>query len=193
MDKLRIRQTAVGVNYYDVYVRSGLYKTLALPEVPGCEATGIVEVVGSDVSGFQEGDRIAYMTGSYRAFATHRNLPAALAVPLPEAVADETAASNLLWAMTFEMLTGPVCQVRPGTSTLVHAAAGGVGRMLCQALAGLGANVIGTVGSEEKARIAKDNGCTFCAIRRSTGPWLKVPWPSLHPGNWWRRARGRSL
>lgn len=164
--ELRIRQTGIGVNYHDVYVRSGLYKTLALPGIPGCEATGVVEAIGVGVTDFQVGDRIAYVTGGYGAYASHRTLPAHLAVPLPDNVSDENAASNFLRAMTVEMLTGPVCSISPGMSVLVHAAAGGVGRMLCQALSNLGATVIGTVGSAEKAEIAKANGCSYTILYR---------------------------
>ena len=140
MGELRIRQTGIGVNYHDVYVRSGLYKTLALPGIPGCEATGVVDAVGPDVSAYAEGDRIAYVTGGYGAYASHRILPAHLAVPVPDEVTNEAAASNLLRAMTVEMLTGPVCNIAPGMNVLVHAAAGGVGRMLCQALSNLGSD-----------------------------------------------------
>lgn len=164
--ELLIRQTGIGVNYHDVYVRSGLYKTLALPGIPGCEATGVVEAVGADVADFRAGDRIAYVTGGYGAYASHRILPTNLAVPVPNNVTDEAAASNLLRAMTVEMLTGPVCSIFPGMTVLVHAAAGGVGRMLCQALSNLGATVIGTVGSAEKAEIAKANGCTHAILYR---------------------------
>lgn len=164
--ELRIRQTGVGVNYHDVYVRSGLYKTLALPGIPGCEATGVVEAVGPDVSGFRIGDRIAYVTGGYGAYSSHRILPAHLAVPIPDGVTDETAASNLLRAMTVEMLTGSVSKISSGMTVLVHAASGGVGRMLCQALSHLGATVIGTVGSAEKANIAKANGCAHPILYR---------------------------
>ena len=164
--EVQIRQTAVGVNYHDVYVRSGLYKTLALPGVPGCEAAGVVEAVGANVQGVAVGDRVAYVTGGYGAYASHRNLAAHLAVPIPDGVSDETAASNLLRAMTVEMLTGPVARVEAGMKVLVHAAAGGVGRMLCQALAGMGATVIGTVGSQEKAEVAKANGCSHTILYR---------------------------
>ncbi|MGR3512272.1 MAG: quinone oxidoreductase family protein [Paracoccaceae bacterium] len=164
--ELRIRQTGIGVNYHDVYVRSGLYKTLALPGIPGCEATGVVDAVGPDVSAYAKGDRIAYVTGGYGAYASHRILPAHLAVPVPDDVTNEAAASNLLRAMTVEMLTGPVCNIAPGMNVLVHASAGGVGRMLCQALSNLGATVIGTIGSAEKADTAKANGCTHTILYR---------------------------
>ena len=130
--QLRIRQTAIGVNYHDVYVRSGLYKTLALPGIPGCEAVGIVEDIGADVSGFKTGDRVAYVTSSYGAYTSARLLPAELAVHLPEMVSDTAAASNLLRAMTVGMLADQVHPITPGTRVLIHAAAGGVGQMLCQ-------------------------------------------------------------
>lgn len=165
-NEIRIRQTDIGVNYHDVYVRSGLYTTLPLPGVPGCEATGVIEAIGSDVSGFKIGDRIAYVTGGYGAYASHRILPAHLAVLIPTDVTDETAASNLLRAMTVEMLTGPVSKIGGGMTVLVHAAAGGVGRMLCQALSHLGATVIGTVGSSQKADVAKASGCTHTILYR---------------------------
>jgi len=166
--ELRIKQTSIGVNYHDVYVRSGLYKTLALPGTPGCEATGVIEQIGPDVSDFHVGQRIAYVTGGYGAYASHRNLAAHLALPLPDSVTDAAAASNLLRAMTVEMLTGPVCQISANMTVLVHAAAGGVGRMLCQTLSNLGATVIGTVGSAEKANTAMANGCTHTVLYRQT-------------------------
>ncbi len=164
--EVQLQQTAIGVNYHDVYVRSGLYKTLALPGIPGCEATGIIEAVGSDVTNFRPGDRVAYVTGGYGAYASHRNIAASLVVPIPDDVSDEAAASNLLRAMTVEMLTAHVHRVTPDMTVLVHAAAGGVGRMLCQALAGLGAKAIGTVGSPEKAQIATENGCAYPILYR---------------------------
>ncbi len=163
---VRIRQTAIGVNYHDVYVRAGLYKTLSLPGIPGCEAAGVVEAIGDDVTGLKIGDRVAYVTSTYGAYASHRMLPASLAVPLSDGVSDEAAASNLLRAMTVEMLTEKVVQIDAGMTVLVHAAAGGVGKMLCQVLAALGANVIGTVGSPAKAKIAQANGCTHTILYR---------------------------
>ena len=164
--ELLIRQTGIGVNYHDVYVRSGLYKTLTLPGIPGCEATGVVEAVGANISQFQVGDRVAYVTGGYGAYASYRNISADLAVQIPDNVSDDTAASNFLRAMTVAMLTGPVCRISPSMTVLVHAAAGGVGRMLCQELSSLGVTVIGTVGSAEKADIAIANGCTQTILYR---------------------------
>ncbi|MFK7858173.1 MAG: quinone oxidoreductase [Granulosicoccus sp.] len=167
-NELRIRQTAIGVNYHDVYVRSGLYKTLAIPGIPGCEATGVVEAIGSEVKGFNTGDRVAYVTGTYGAYATNRVLPADLAIRLPDDISDEIAASNLLRAMTVEMLTAQVLRIEPDMTILVHAAAGGVGRMLCQVASHIGATVIGTVGTAQKAEIARENGCEFPVLYRDT-------------------------
>ncbi|MEP2641139.1 quinone oxidoreductase [Roseobacter sp.] len=165
-DEIQIRQTAIGVNYHDVYVRSGLYKTLTLPGIPGCEAAGVVDAIGADVTGLAVGDRVAYVTGGYGAYASHRTLPAHLAIQIPVDVTDETAASNLLRAMTVDMLTTQVCTLRAGMTVLVHAAAGGVGRMLCQMAATLGATVIGTVGSAQKAQIAQASGCNHTVLYR---------------------------
>lgn len=164
--ELRIRQTAIGVNYHDVYVRSGLYKTLALPGTPGCEATGVVEALGPDVKGFQIGDRIAYVTGGYGAYASHRNLPVSLAINIPDDISEQVVASNLLRAMTVEMLSTQVHKIESGMTILVHAAAGGVGRMLCQIASSLGATVIGTVGTTEKAETALANGCEHTILYR---------------------------
>jgi NADPH2:quinone reductase len=157
--ELRIRQTAIGVNFHDVYVRSGLYKTLPLPGVPGIEAAGVIEEVGPGVSAFVAGDRIAYVTGQYGAYASERILPAGLAVRLPPGVSEQVAASVLLKGLTAEMLVREVRPIRTGDTVLVHAAAGNVGRLLCQLARHLGATVIGTVGSEAKVEVAKRAGC----------------------------------
>jgi NADPH:quinone reductase len=164
--ELRVRQTAIGVNFHDVYVRSGLYRTLALPGIPGIEAAGIVEEVGEGVSGFAAGDRIAYVTAHYGAYASERLLPAHLAVSLPSQIPDDLAATVLLKGLTTEMLLRQVHRVQPGDHVLVHAAAGGVGRLLCQWAAHLGATVIGTAGSEEKAERARQAGCQHVILYR---------------------------
>ena len=166
LGELRVRQTAIGVNFHDVYVRSGLYRTLPLPGIPGIEAAGIVEEVGAGVSGFVAGDRIAYVTARYGAYASERLLPAELAVRLPPGVANELAATVLLKGLTAEMLLRQVHRVQPGDRILVQAAAGGVGRLLCQWAAHLGATVIGTVGSEEKAELARNAGCQHVILYR---------------------------
>lgn len=165
--ELRVRQTAIGVNFHDVYVRTGLYRTLSLPGIPGIEAAGVVTAAGPETDGFAPGDRIAYVTSSYGAYAEERILPAALALRLPDALGDVAAASILLKGMTACMLLQHVHQVRPGQAVLVHAAAGGVGQLLCRWARHLGATVIGTVGSEEKARIARACGADHAILYRS--------------------------
>lgn len=165
--ELRIRQTSIGVNFHDVYVRSGLYKTLPLPGILGCEGAGVIEEIGEGVEGFDIGDRVAYVTGPpYGAYASHRLLPASVAVPLPGAVSNDLAAATLLRALTVEMLTQRVHQLEAGMTILVHAAAGGVGRLMCQWASNMGVTVLGTVGSPEKAEIAKASGCDHPILYR---------------------------
>lgn len=164
--QIRIRQTAIGVNYHDVYVRSGLYKTLDLPGIPGIEAVGIVEEIGPGVSGLSTGDRIAYVTGTYGCYAEARNLDARLAIKLPACLGDAQAAASFMKALTVYMLIHRVRQVRNGETILVHAAAGGVGRILCSWASHLGAHVIGTAGSAEKAEIARQHGAADVILYR---------------------------
>jgi NADPH2:quinone reductase len=156
-----LRQTAIGVNFHDCYVRSGLYKTLPLPGTPGLEACGVVEAVGDGVTGFAAGDRVAYTSDEYGAYAQRRCLAASLAVKVPDAVSDDTAASLMVKGLTAAVLLHQVHAVAPGCVIVVHAAAGGVGRLLGQWAAHLGAVVIGTVGSEAKEAIAAANGCRY--------------------------------
>ena len=163
---LLLRQTAIGVNFHDCYVRSGLYRTLPLPGVPGIEAAGVVEAIGPGVAGFAPGDRVAYVTGGYGAYASHRVIPAAIALRLPDGVSDALAASVLLKGLTAEMLLRHVHRVQPGQTILVHAAAGGVGRLLCQWASHLGAMVIGTAGSPARAEIARRAGCAHVVLYR---------------------------
>ncbi|HVV92069.1 MAG TPA: quinone oxidoreductase, partial [Hyphomicrobiales bacterium] len=162
--ELRVRQTAIGVNFIDVYFRTGRYPT-ALPFIPGQEGAGVVEALGEGVTGFAVGDRVAFAAtlGSY---ATHRNIAADRAVPLPAAIADETAAAMMLKGMTAQYLLRRTFKVERGQTILVHAAAGGVGLILCQWAAHLGATVIGTVGSEEKAALARAHGCHHTILYR---------------------------
>lgn len=164
--ELRIRQTGIGINFHDVYVRSGLYQTLSLPGIPGCEAVGVVEDVGEGVEGFSVGARVAYVTGTYGAYSSHRLLDANLALHVPDAVPDDMVATNLLRAMTVNMLISQVARIKKGETVLVQAAAGGVGRLLCQWASHIGATVIGTVGSEEKAQQAKLSGCDHTILYR---------------------------
>ncbi len=156
---VRVRHTAIGVNYIDTYHRTGLYK-LPLPSGLGVEGAGVVEAVGADVSHVRPGDRIAYAGGPPGAYAEARILPAQLVVALPDGVSDEAAAACLLQGMTVHSLIHRTYKVRAGETVLWHAAAGGVGLIACQWLRSLGVNVIGTVGSDAKAEVARANGCT---------------------------------
>ena len=158
-DQIQIRNTAVGVNYHDVYVRSGLYKTLALPGIPGCEASGIVEKIGENVQGFQVGERVTYCTREYGAYATHINISHEKVIKIPNFLSDELVATNFLRAMTVEMLINRITAVDSSKSVLVTAASGGVGRLLCQWASSMGVKVIGSVGSPEKVQETKLNGC----------------------------------
>ena len=157
--EVRLRQAAAGVNYIDVYIRRGEYRMLTPPAALGMEAAGTVIDVGVDVHDLLPGDRVAYACDQPGAFATLRTLPAEQVVPIPAGVETEAAAAVLFKGMTAEYLLHRVHTVRAGETILVHAAAGGVGTFLCQWGKYLGARVIGTVGSEEKARVARDNGC----------------------------------
>lgn len=156
--EIRLRQGAVGVNYHDVYVRSGLYRTLPLPGIPGIEGVGTVEALGPDVTGLAVGQRVGYVSPQYGAYAATRLLSADQAIALPETLDDVAAASFLLKALTADMLLCQVHHVTAGETVLIHAAAGGVGRLLTQWAAALGATVIGTAGSAEKAAIAEAAG-----------------------------------
>ena len=162
-----VRHTAVGLNFIDVYHRTGLYP-LQLPFTPGVEAAGVVEAVGLGVSELRAGDRVAYLQasppGSYR---EARVLGVEKLFKLPKGIDDETGAAIMLKGCTVEYLVRRTFPVKKGDWTLVHAAAGGVGLLLCQWLHALGAQVIGTVGSEEKAELVKENGCDHAVLYRS--------------------------
>ena len=155
--QVRIRQEAAGLNFIDVYHRTGLYKQ-ELPFTPGVEGAGIVEAVGPGVSGLKAGDRVAY-GGPIGGYAEVRLIPADRLVRLPDAISSEQAAAMMLQGMTAEMLLRRVYSVKSGDTILVHAAAGGVGLILCQWAKALGATVIGTVGSDEKAELVRAHGC----------------------------------
>ncbi|MFC7332553.1 quinone oxidoreductase family protein [Rhodocista pekingensis] len=156
--EVRLRHTAVGLNFIDIYHRSGLYPQ-PLPFVPGMEAAGVVEAVGEGVTGFAPGDRVGYCSGPIGAYAEARLIPAQGLVALPDWLDDRTAAAMLLQGMTAQYLLRRTYRVKPGDSILIHAAAGGVGLIVCQWASALGATVIGTVGSEEKAALARAHGC----------------------------------
>ena len=163
----RIRQTAVGVNFHDCYVRSGLYRTLRLPGIPGLEAAGVVEAVGPGVTTVRPRDRVAYFSAGYGGYASERLIKADLLVRLPDAIDDKTAAAIMVKGLTAHLLVHRVHPVKAGDRILVHAAAGGVGLLLCQWASHIGAEVIGTVGSPEKAEIARRHGCKHTILYRS--------------------------
>lgn len=154
-----LRQTAVGLNFVDIYFRSGLYTLPHLPHGLGAEAAGVVEAVGADVRDIAVGDRVAYVHNQQGSYAEMRVLPAHRCVKLPDDIPDATAAGIMLRGLTAHFLLRRTYRVQPGDTILVHAAAGGVGLILCSWAKHLGATVIGTVGSEEKAQIARENGC----------------------------------
>ncbi len=155
--EVQIRQHAVGVNFLDVYFRTGAYPAPEFPFTPGNEGAGEVVAVGEGVTRFRPGDRVAY-AGSLGAYAETRNIEAKFLVPLPEKISYETAAAMMLKGLTAEYLLFRTYPVKPGDVILVHAAAGGVGLILCQWARILGATVIGTAGSEEKAALAREAG-----------------------------------
>jgi NADPH2:quinone reductase len=154
----RVRHTAIGLNMIDTYHRSGLYP-VTLPFTLGVEAAGVVEEVGEGVDEVRPGERVAYAASTPGAYASERVLPARELVHLPDDIADDTAAAALLKGMTVEYLIRRVFRVEPGMTVLFHAAAGGVGLIACQWLSHLGATVIGTVGSDAKAELARAHGC----------------------------------
>ncbi len=161
----RIRQTAIGLNFIDTYFRTGLYKPAAYPFSPGNEGAGVVVSVGKGVKGLKKGDRVAYGTVP-GAYASERNVPAERLIKLPKKVSDKTAAAMMLKGLTAQYLLRSLFRVKKGHIVLVHAAAGGVGQILTQWANHLGATVIGTVGSKDKAKIAKKNGCHHVILYR---------------------------
>ena len=165
--EVRIRQRAIGVNYLDVYLRKGWMPAfMPLPGVPGMEAAGGVVDVGADVSGLLPGDRVAYLGPAPGAYCSVRTVPAEWVVRLPTAIEDEVAAATLLKGITADFLLRDLGRVGPGTRLLVHAAAGGVGLLACAWARRLGATVIGTVSSDEKARVAREYGCEHVIVTR---------------------------
>ena len=159
----RVRHTAIGVNYIDTYHRSGLYK-LPLPTGLGAEAAGAVEAVGAGVDWVKPGDRVAYSGGPLGAYSEMRVMPADRLVKLPEGVSDRVAATLMLKGLTVQYLFRQTFKLKSGDTILFHAAAGGVGLIACQWARALGVTMIGTVGSDEKAALAKANGCTHTIV-----------------------------
>jgi NADPH:quinone reductase len=162
--QVRIKQTVVGLNYIDVYFRTGLYP-VEFPAIIGMEAAGVIEAVGDGVTEFKVGDRVAYpmVPGAY---AEARCMPTLKVVKLPDAIDDKTAAAMMLKGLTAHYLLFRTYKVQPGDTILVYAAAGGVGLILCQWAKKLGATVIGCVGDEEKAALAVANGCDHPILYR---------------------------
>jgi NADPH2:quinone reductase len=165
--QLRVKQHAIGVNFVDAYFRMGLYPAPGgLPFVAGNEAAGEVVQVGAGVSEFKRGDRVAYVQGP-GCYAAERNVPAERVVKLPDNISYEQAAAVMLKGLTVEYLLRRTFKVEKAMTVLMHAAAGGVGLILCQWANHLGATVIGTVGSKEKADLAKANGCRHTILYRN--------------------------
>lgn len=166
MGEIRVRHTAIGVNFVDIYHRTGLYPLPTLPAALGVEAAGIVEAVGPGVESLSPGQRVAYAGPPVGSYASARNLPAELALPIPDDIADDTVASLLLRGITAHMLYSYVHQLKAGDTVLVHAAAGGLGLVLVQWAKAQGARVIGTVGSSAKASMAKGHGLDAAILYR---------------------------
>jgi NADPH2:quinone reductase len=156
----RVRHKAVGLNFVDVYVRRGLYP-VPLPSDLGTEAAGVVEATGPGVTEVEAGDRVAYATGPLGAYSEVRVMPADRLVRLPDGVSEQRAAAMMLKGLTVQYLIRQIHRVAIGDTILFHAVAGGVGLIACQWAKALSATVIGTVGNEDKAKVAKAHGCDY--------------------------------
>ena len=167
-NQIRVRHTAIGVNFIDIYQRTGLYP-MPLPSGLGSEAAGVVE---ADACGFRKGERVAYCGGVIGAYADAANVPADKLVRLPDGISDEIAAASMLKGMTAQYLLTRTYTVNPGETIVFHAAAGGVGQIACQWAKYLGATVIGTTTSPDKVAQARANGCDHVLNTRDTG-WEK--------------------
>ncbi len=161
-----VRHSAIGLNYIDTYHRSGLYPLPQLPSGLGLEAAGVVEQVGDGVTDLKVGDRVVYGTGPIGAYAEARTMPADKAIKIPDGIDDRIAAAMMLQGLTAQYLLRRTYRVKPGDTIVVQAAAGGVGLILCQWAKQLGAIVIGTVGSPEKAAVARAHGCDHTILYR---------------------------
>jgi NADPH2:quinone reductase len=161
--QVHLRQTAIGLNFIDVYYRTGVYKAPQFPITLGCEAAGVIDAVGDGVGEFKVGDRVCY-GGGFGGYAEARTMPADRLIKIPDGITDQQAAAMTLQGMTAQYLLRLTYRVQKGDTILVHAAAGGVGLIMCQWAKHLGATVIGTVGSEEKAKMAAAHGCDYPVI-----------------------------
>lgn len=164
-DEIRVRHTAIGLNFIDTYQRSGLYP-VSLPSGLGLEGAGVVEAAGANVRHLKIGDRVAYGTGPVGAYAEAHNVAAARVAKIPDGIDDRSAAAMMLKGMTAQYLLRRTYEVKPGDPVLIHAAAGGVGLIACQWANHLGATVIGTVGSGAKAELARGHGCHHTILYR---------------------------
>lgn len=163
--EVRLKHTAIGLNFIDIYHRTGLYQA-PLPTVLGLEAAAVVLEAGPEVTDLSPGDRVAYASAPMGAYSEERLMPADRLVKLPASISDQEAAVLMLKGMTAQFLLRRTYKVRAGDTILIHAAAGGVGLIVCQWASALGATVIGTVGSEEKAIVAQAHGCTHPILYR---------------------------
>jgi NADPH2:quinone reductase len=170
----RVRHTAIGLNFTDVHFRTGRYPLPSLPHVIGMEAAGIVEAVGAGVTEVKAGDRVAYASEKPRAYAQAVVMPVARLIKLPDWLDDETAAAAILKGLTAQYLIRGAYPVKSGETILIHAAAGGVGLILCQWARHLGATVIGTVSTEQKAALARENGCEYPILYTKEGVVARV-------------------
>jgi len=164
--EVRLRQTAVGLNFIDTYHRRGLYPVDALPTVIGMEGAGVVEEIGENVHVFQVGDRVAYAGGPIGSYTEERRIPAARLVKLPDSIDSQHGAALMLKGLTTQYLVRRCYHVKPGDTILIHAAAGGMGLLVCQWAKHLGATVIGTVSTREKAELAASHGCDHPILYR---------------------------
>jgi NADPH2:quinone reductase len=162
--EVRIRNRAVAVNYRDVLMRQGIHAIKSFPSGIGLESAGVIDAVGPEVSGFAVGDRVAYAGMPEGSYAEMRIVPAARLIALPDGIDERTAASMMIRGMTARCLLHEAYAVKPGDTILIHAAAGGVGLIMCQWAKHLGATVIGTVSSDEKADVARAHGCDYAIV-----------------------------
>jgi len=163
-----VHQSAIGLNFIDVYFRTGLYKIPNLPATLGMEAAGVVRTVGAGVTEVAPGDRVAYATAPIGAYATDRVIAADRLVKLPDGISDQTAGAMMLQGLTAQYLIRRTYRVKPGDTIVVHAAAGGVGLILCQWAKHLGATVIGVVSTEAKAELARQHGAAHVVVGYET-------------------------
>lgn len=167
--QVRVQHRCIGVNFHDIYVRSGLYKTLALPGTPGIEAVGVIAELGEGVTRFKRGDRVCYISAAYGIYAAERVISADELIAVPDDLGDALVASSLLRGLTADVLLQRVASVGQGSRILVQAAGGGMGQILCQWARQLGATVIGTAGSDATARKAEQAGCVEVIRYRGAG------------------------